>query len=86
LTTSSRELGKRSTERSRLSTQTFLLDSNVFIAAIKNPRKQTDTLKLLVRIIEDTKIELVADELLLDEMLRYAELLKSQTAATLVEA
>jgi predicted nucleic acid-binding protein len=28
----------------------------------------------------------VADELLLDEMLRYAELLKSQTAATIVEA
>lgn len=28
----------------------------------------------------------MADELLLDEMLRYAELLKSQTAATIVEA
>jgi len=28
----------------------------------------------------------VADELLLDETLRYAELLKSQTAATIVEA
>jgi predicted nucleic acid-binding protein len=28
----------------------------------------------------------VADELLLDEMLRYAELLKSQTAANIVEA
>ena len=39
-----------------------------------------------VRIIEDSKIKLVADELLLDEMLRYAELLQSQTAATLVEA
>jgi predicted nucleic acid-binding protein len=39
-----------------------------------------------VRIIEDSKIELVANELLLDEMLRYAELLKSQTAAIIVEA
>jgi predicted nucleic acid-binding protein len=86
LTASSRELGKKLTERSRLSTQTFLLDSNVFIAAIKNPRRQTDTLRLIVRIIEDSKIELVGDELLLDEMLRYAELLRSQTAATIVDA
>ena len=38
-----------------------------------------------MRIVEDSKIELVADELLRDEMLRYAELLKSQTAATIVE-
>ena len=63
-----------------------MLDSNVFIAAIKNPRKQTTTLRLLVKIVEDPDITLVADELLLDEMLRYAELLKSQTAATIVAA
>jgi len=86
LTVSSKGLGKRLTGRSRLSTQTFLLDSNVFIAAIKNPRKQTETLRLIVRLIEDSKIRLVADELLLEEMLRYAELLNSQTEATIVEA
>jgi len=63
-----------------------LLDSNVFVAAIKNPRKQTTTLRLLVKIVEDPDITLVADDLLLDEMLRYAELLKSQTAATIVAA
>jgi len=63
-----------------------LLDSNVFIAAIKNPRKQTTTLRLLVKIVENPDITLVADELLLDEMLRYAELLKSQTAAIIVAA
>ena len=63
-----------------------MLDSNVFIAAIKNPRKQTTTLRLLVKIVEDPAITLVADELLLDEMLRYAELLKSQTAAIIVAA
>jgi len=49
-----------------------LLDSNVFIAAIKNPRKQTTTLRLLVKIVENPDITLVADEPLLDEMLRYA--------------
>lgn len=63
-----------------------MLDSNVFIAAIKNPRKQTTTLRLLVKIVENPDITLVADELLLDEMLRYAELLKSQTAAIIVAA
>ncbi len=64
--------------------QTFLLDSNVFIAAINNPKKQTATLRLLVEIIEDQNVELIGDRLLVEEMLRYAELLKSQTAATLV--
>ncbi len=70
--------------RSEPNTQTFLLDSNVFIAAIRNPAKQTETLRLLTKIIEDRNIRLIADDLLVEEMLRYAELLKSQTAATLV--
>lgn len=63
-----------------------MLDSNVFIAAIKNPRKQTNTLRLLLKIIEDPDIALVGNELLLEEMLRYAEILKSQTIATIVAA
>lgn len=63
-----------------------MLDSNVFIAAIRSPQKQTNTLRLLVKIIEEEDIRLVADELLVEEMLRYAELLKSQTAATLSAA
>jgi predicted nucleic acid-binding protein len=72
--------------RSRPSTRTFLLDSNVFIAAIKHPRKQTDTLRLLVKIIGDPEVKLIADELLLEEMKRYAELLKSETAALVLAA
>ena len=63
-----------------------MLDSNVFIAAIRNPRKQTTTLRLLEKTVENPDITLVADEPLLDEMLRYAELLKSQTAAIIVAA
>ncbi len=63
-----------------------MLDSNVFIAGIKNPRKQTGTLKLLLSLIEDSNIELVGDELLVEEMLRYAELLHSPTATTMVAA
>ena len=70
--------------RSEPTIQTFLLDSNVFIAAIRNPKKQTGTLRLVLEIIEDQDVELIGDNLLVEEMLRYAELLKSQTAATLV--
>lgn len=53
---------------------------------MKNPRKQTQTLRLLAKIIEDPNIKLVANELLVEEMLRYAELLRSPTAATIVAA
>jgi hypothetical protein len=59
-----------------------LLDSNVFIAAIKDPSKQTHTLNLIMKIIEDPNVTLMANELLIDEMIRYAELLESETAAT----
>mgnify|MGYP001039829270 FL=1 len=70
--------------RSEPNTQTFLLDSNVFIAAVKDPKKQTETLRLLVKIIDDQDITLVGNSLLAEEMLRYAELLKSPTAAMIV--
>jgi len=77
---------KKSTEKLRRDTRTFSLDTNVLIAAIKNPSKETDTLKLLTKIIKDPTLRLVADELLLEEMIRYAELLKSPTTATLIAA
>ncbi len=63
-----------------------MLDTNVLVAAIKKPAKETQTLRLLTRIIENSRIRLVADELLVEEMLRYAELLKSPTAATIIAA
>jgi len=56
----------------------------VFIAAVKDPKKQTETLRLLVKIIDDQDITLVGNSLLAEEMLRYAELLKSPTAAMIV--
>jgi predicted nucleic acid-binding protein len=70
--------------RSEPTTQTFLLDNNVFIAAIRDQKKQTKTLKLLIKIIKDQEIKLVGDKFLAEEMLRYTELLKSKTATTLV--
>ena len=73
-------------KRSRPATKTFLLDTNVFISAIKDPRKSTETLRLILKIIEDPSIKLVGNDLLVEEMLRYMELLKSEMAATLLAA
>lgn len=42
-----------------------MLDANVIVAAIKNPRRETGTLRLLTKIIKDPTVGLVADELLL---------------------
>jgi len=73
-------------KRSEPDIQTFLLDTNVFISAIKKPEKQTNTLRLIIKIIDDHDLKLVGNYLLAHEMLRYAELLKSETAATLLVA
>lgn len=70
--------------RSKSDTQIFLLDTNVFISAIKEPRRQTETLRLILHIIEEPSIGLVGNDLLVEEMARYSELLKSETAATLL--
>ena len=69
-------------KRSELNIQTFLLDTNVFISAIKEPEKQTNTLRLIIKIVGDPSVKLVGNYLLAHEMLRYADLLKSETAAT----
>ncbi|MFQ5976239.1 MAG: PIN domain-containing protein [Candidatus Hydrothermarchaeales archaeon] len=45
---------------------------------MKKPRG--DTLQLLLRIIDDPEIELVGNDLLLEEMVRYGRLFKSETA------
>jgi len=71
-------------KRSEPPIQTFLLDSNVFIAAIKDPKRQTETLRLILKIIQDDQIKLIADSLLAEEMLRYAELLRSHMATTII--
>jgi predicted nucleic acid-binding protein len=73
-------------KKSKPAIQTFLLDTNAFIAAIKDPTRQTDTLRLLLELIKEPSIRLVGNDLLAEEMLRYAELLKSETVALLVSA
>ena len=67
-------------------TQIFLLDTNVFIAAIKDPKKETKTLRLILTIIENEDIHLVGDEFLVEEMVRYAEEFRSETASWILSA
>ena len=66
--------------------RTFLLDTNVFISAIKEPKRQTGTLKLIIKIISEPSVTIVGNYLLAYELFRYAEVLKSETATTLLAA
>jgi len=58
--TSKKKLGKN--------TRQFLVDTNLFIAAIKNPKKETASLRLLLELINDTSIVLIGNEFLIMEM------------------
>ena len=68
------------------STRTFLIDTNVFVAAIKDPRRETATLHLLIEVLSREDVQLVGNDLWLEEMLRYAEEFRSETASWLVGA
>ena len=67
-------------------TRTLFLDTNVFVAAVKHPRRRTGTLRLLLEILTRDEVELVGNELWLEEMVRYAEEFQSETASWLVGA
>ena len=67
-------------------TRTFLLDANVFVAAVKDPRRETATLRLLLDVLTRDDVELVGNDLWVEEMVRYAEGFRSETASWLVGA
>ena len=64
----------------------FLLDTNVFIAAIKAPKKETKTLQLILVMIANEDIRLVGHEFLAEEYVRYAEEFESETASAILGA
>lgn len=76
-------------KKSGSATPTFLLDTIVFIAVLKSLKKESKTHQLILTLIENEDIELIGDEFLAEEMARYAEELRSETAswilATLLE-
>ena len=67
-------------------TLTFFLDTNVFVAAVKHPTRETATLRLLLEVLRRDEIALVGNDLWLEEMLRYAEAFRSETASQIVAA
>lgn len=44
--------------------QLFLVDANVFVAAIKNPGKKAGALDLILELISNGKIRLIGNDLL----------------------
>ena len=66
--------------------RTFLLDTNVFVAAVKHPGRETGTLRFLLELIQCDDLSLVGNEYWVEEMLRYAEEFHSETASWLVGA
>ncbi|MBX8639309.1 MAG: PIN domain-containing protein [Thermoplasmata archaeon] len=66
--------------------RSFLLDTNVFVAAVRHPSRETGTLRFLLEVIQNDNLSLVGNEFWVEEMLRYAEEFHSETAALLVEA
>ncbi len=73
-------------KRSRGSAQSFLLDNNVFVAAIAHPNRETGTLRLILHLIVDDRVRLVGNIYLAEEMMRYTEIYPSETATLLIEA
>src|SRR5205823_12955137 len=63
----------------------ILLDTNVFVSAIKTVPRVTDSLRLIVHMVE-ADVRLVGNELLAAEYLCYAQVLSSPTAEALAAA
>jgi predicted nucleic acid-binding protein len=55
-----------------------LVDTNLFISAIKNPKRETTSLRLLLEIIDNTTIVLIGNEFLIMEMEKYVQVFESK--------
>ena len=58
----------------------------MFVSAIIEPTRDTATLRLILHLITGSEIRLVGDIYLVEEMIRYAEKYRSETAAILLQA
>ena len=72
-------------KRLKRNMQRFLVDANVFVAAIKNPEKKAGSLDLILELISNEEIGLVGNDLLLLEFEKYSEKFKSETASHLIK-
>jgi predicted nucleic acid-binding protein len=62
-----------------------LVDTNLFIAAIKNPKKETASLRLLLELIDDASIMLTGNEFLIMEMEKYAQVFESKRGKEILQ-
>jgi predicted nucleic acid-binding protein len=62
-----------------------LVDTNLFIAAIKNPKKETASLRLLLELIDDTTIKLIGSEFLIMELEKYAQIFDSKRGKEILQ-
>lgn len=65
--------------------QIFLVDTNLFIAAIKSPEKKAGALDLLLELISNEEIHLLGNDLLMMEFDKYSEKFKSKITSHLVK-
>ncbi|MCZ7401749.1 MAG: PIN domain-containing protein [Candidatus Methanoperedens sp.] len=72
-------------KQQRKNMRLFLVDANVFIAAIKNPDKKARSLDLIIELVENENISLVGNDLLLLEFGKYSEKFRSETASHLLK-
>lgn len=72
-------------EKSGKSIRRFLVDTNLFIAAIKNPKKETASLRLLLELIDDASIMLIGNEFLIIEMEKYAQVFESKRGKEILQ-
>jgi len=63
-----------------------LLDTNVFVSAVKNPARETATFRLIANLLGREEVRLVGNDVLAGEYLRYAQLFPSPTAAAIASA
>ena len=63
----------------------FLVDTNLFIAAIKNPIKETASLRLLIELVDSTSIVLLGNEFLIMEMEKYARVFESKRGKEILQ-
>lgn len=71
-------------KRSEKNIRQFLVDTNLFIAAIKNPGKDTTSLKLLLALIDDTDIALIGNEFLIMELEKYSQVFGSERGSEIL--
>lgn len=64
----------------------LLPDANLFVAAVRHRGRETDSLRLLARLAEDQRYELIGDRYLVEEYQRYALAFHSLTAAGLLSS